>query len=494
MTGSREAVLKRLWLALRREPLPGVGQRQVVGGDILVKLADGRMMIGPELAPFAVEPPDLRIQLEQTAYADPAELLKALKLPVDTTQLAAELADSVANLDRARQARQPLSLAELQGHPHGLARTEQSVVDGHPSHPCCRTRTGMSAGEVTRYAPEHHTDVTLQIWEVPRNRWYTTGAGLPPRLVAHPWQAEHRADLLKQHGLKRSRDTVTAAPLMSLRTLASTTDPSRHYKTALGVQMTSAVRQVSGAAVNNGPAATDLLTRVAAGTGLRILPEVAAGAVLDDSGLPHPMLAMILRRAPLPGPGDIWTPVAALTQQDPDIRNQAIELGYGGHAVAFWRDLAGLLVPAVLTMLHRGVGLEAHGQNLLVRLAYGRPAEAAYRDVGGIKIHPGRLSRAGFDVPRLQGSIVTDDEEELRAKPLASLFSTVLTELAERLEEDPHTLWHLVDEYIEEADNVSDRRALHRATLPVKATTAMRLAEDPVHDLWTPIPNPLSGL
>jgi siderophore synthetase component len=489
-TGSREAVLKRLWLALRREPLPGIASRQQVGRDVLVKLADGRMMIGPDLPAYAVEPADLRVQLQDTAYADPAELLKALKLPVDTATLEAELANSVHNLDLARRDRQPIVIEELQGDPQGLATMEQSVVDGHPLHPCCRTRTGMSDEEVSKYAPEHRPSVDLQIWEVPRGRWYTTGAGLPPRLPVHPWQAEHLFDLLRRYGLKRAMDTIPARPLMSLRTLASRTDPSRHYKTALGVQMTSAVRQVSAAAVNNGPRITDLLTRVT--TGIRILPEVAAGGVLDDDGDLHPMLAAVLRRAPLPGPGDLWTPVAALTQ--PEILNQAIALGYGGHAVAFWRDLVDVLVPPVLDALHKGVGLEAHGQNLLVRLAYGRPAEVGYRDVGGIKIHPGRLKRAGFDPPQLFGALAAEDEEELRAKPFASLFSVVLAELAERLDEDPATLWRLVDEHVEQADDASDRRALRQAALPVKATTAMRLADDPVHDLWTRVPNPLSGV
>jgi siderophore synthetase component len=488
-TGSREAVLKRLWLAVRREPLPGVASRQQVGGDVLVKLSDGRMMIGPDLAPFAVEPRDLRIRLQDTAYADPAELLKAMKLPVDTTKLEAELADSVHNLDLARQARQDPDISRLQGDAQGLAVMEQSVVDGHPLHPCCRTRTGMSDDEVRRYAPEHHPTVDLPIWEVPRNRWYTTGAGMPPRLPVHPWQAEHFEDLLRQYGLKPTKDTVRSRPLMSLRTLASVNDPSRHYKTAIGVQMTSAVRQVSPAAVNNGPKLTDLLSRMT--REIRVFTEVAAGAVLDDEGRPEPMLAAVIRRAPLPGPGDIWTPVAALTR--PPILRQAIELGYGGHALAFWRDLVGVLVPPVLDLLHRGVGLEAHGQNLMVRLAYGRPAETGYRDVGGIKIHSGRLKRGGFDPPQLAGVIATDDEEELRAKPFATLFSVVLAEIAERLDDDPATLWRLVDEHVEQADNASDRRALRRATLPVKATTAMRLADDPVHDLWTPVPNPLSG-
>ena len=38
-----------------------------------------------------------------------------------------------------------------------------------------------------------------------------------------------------------------------------------------------------------------------------------------------------------------------------------------------------------------------------------------------------------------------------------------------------------------------DAEAMFAGTLPVKATTAMRLAADPLADLWTTLPNPLAG-
>jgi hypothetical protein len=37
------------------------------------------------------------------------------------------------------------------------------------------------------------------------------------------------------------------------------------------------------------------------------------------------------------------------------------------------------------------------------------------------------------------------------------------------------------------------RPELRDGTLPVKATTAMRLATDPLTDVWAPIPNPMAG-
>src|SRR5205814_1216488 len=39
-----------------------------------------------------------------------------------------------------------------------------------------------------------------------------------------------------------------------------------------------------------------------------------------------------------------------------------------------------------------------------------------------------------------------------------------------------------------------DARALRTGPLPVKAMTAMRLAAEPLDDIWTVLPNPLAGL
>ncbi|WP_084556964.1 IucA/IucC family protein [Hamadaea tsunoensis] len=500
LPGARAAIMNRLWTALRREPVPGVRDHRRIGNDVLTELTDGRRAIGPATEPFA-DRRELRVHVQSTpdgpstAYADPAELLDALRLPGEyAARLRTEVANSVANLALARAAAPaPRPLSALQGDPQALAYLEQSVVDGHPLHPGCRARVGMSTLDVLAYAPEYAPTVDLPIWEVPRGRWLTTGAGLPPRLPLHPWQAEHLAEQLRAAGVRPTKDFVTTRPLMSLRTMASVGDPSRHYKTALAVQMTSAVRQVSPAAVHNGPRVTELLALAAGGLALRALPEVAAGAVLVDN-TPHPMLAVALRRAPLPGPGEVWAPVAALTE--PGLLAEILSAGYGGHPVAFWRDLVDVLVPPVLALLGRGIGLEAHGQNLLVRLAYGRPAEAGYRDVGGVRLHPGRLRAAGLGLPVIQGDLLTDDEDELRAKPFASLFAVVLARLAYLLETlhgaDPAALWRLVAEHLEHVAE-SDKRALLGRPLPLKATTAMRLAERSVDDIWTAVPNPLAG-
>jgi siderophore synthetase component len=344
----------------------------------------------------------------------------------------------------------------------------------------------------------------LEVYSVPAKRWLTTGVGLAPRLPVHPWQREHV--LSAYPFLKHTGDQIAARPLMSLRTLAAVGDPSRHYKTSVDVQMTSAVRIVSPAAVRNGPVVSALLSRLGADVGLRVWPEVAAGAVLDEDGSPLRSLAVVARRATLPGPEEVTLPMAALAALSPTdgrpLIREAVTLGYGGHPGGLIADLAALIVPILLTLLHRGVALEAHGQNLLVTLRHGRPSALSYRDVGGVRISPARLRRHGVDPPPLYGDLASDDPAELRAKALGSGLAVALGEpvavLSHEYGVDPAALWRLVRERVEQvydqlpASAAPDAKAVLHDPMPLKATTAMRLADDPLTDIWASLPNPLA--
>ncbi len=493
---ARAAVLARLWGAFAREPLPGVIHRATTGGRLRIRLAHGRQLTGPSGAalPFA-DPAALAVCLDGRPYPDPARLVAALELGPHTARLAAEVADSVANLALARAA-----TPEPAGGPpvidrYDLAALEQCVVDGHPLHPLCRTRLGMSPTEVRAYAPEHRPVVRLAVYEVPMDRWLTTGAGLPPRLLVHPWQAAHVLDRYPE--LAPTGETVPARPLMSLRTLAPCDDPRHHVKTALDVQMTSAVRTISPAAVRNGPAVSALLAHLGARAGITVLREVAAGTVLVG-GEPCRSLAIVYRQAPPPGS---VLPLAALAAPSPatgrPLLTEAVDSGYRGRPQPFADDLITLLVPPLLRLLHRGAALEAHGQNTLVRLRGGRPVQVLYRDIGGVRLSPARL---GPDTPPLHGDLDSDDPQVLGSKLLAAL-AVVLGELAATLTRaygtDPAQLWRRVatvarDTFDELSGGYANPAVLFGPTLPVKATTAMRLADDPLTDIWTTLPNPLA--
>jgi siderophore synthetase component len=515
---ARAAVLARLWGALAREPIVGVAGRRPSGADLLVEFDDGRTVHGPvaAAAPFAVAPAGFALQVSGAMaieYDDPAALLRALALP-GADVLAPELDNSVANLALAYAAQPlpgggPATLLRLAAgeEPDPVAHVEQLVVEGHPLHPCCRTRMGMSEAEVRAYAPEHRPVVALELFGVPADAWLSTGSGVPPLLPLHPWQAARVRSQFT--ALTPTGRRVLARPLMSLRTLAPMGDRAIHLKTAVDVQMTSAVRTVSAAAVRNGPAVSALLAGLARHTsGLRVLRERAAGAVLVD-GQPSRSLAYVRRDAPLVDAGEVALPLAALAAPSPTdgrpLVREALAWGYQGRPLPFLADLVALLVPPMLRLLHDGAALEAHGQNTLVVLRDGRPVRVLYRDVGGVRLSPARLRRAGVEPPALHGDLGTDDPDALRTKLFAALVSTVLGEvvavLARECGLDPDRAWATAADTIRDRadalpdDNTgrSDLAALFADTLPVKATTAMRLAADPLHDTWAPLANPLAA-
>lgn len=464
LAGARAAVLARLWGALAREPVPGLTGRRRHGVDLEIGFAGAgaHVVLGPGGAaePFAVPEDGLTLWCDGRAVTEPGELVRSLGWG---ERFAAELDNSVANLALARGA-QPGAPPPWR-HP---TDAEQSVVDGHPLHPGCRTRWGMTTAHVLAYAPEHRPVVPLALVRVPAARWVSTGAGLPPLLPMHPWQLAHLRE--RYPWVRSGGEVVPARPLMSLRTLAPLADPAHHLKTALDVQMTSAVRTVSPAALHNGPAISALLRRIGA---VPVMAETAAGAVLVD-GEPCRGLAVVVREAAPPGA----VPLAAVTT--------------GADPVAFAGELASALLTPLLALLRLGVALEAHGQNVLVVPAGGRITTLAYRDMGGVRISPARLRAHGIEPPPLRGDIPTDDPEVLRTK----LYASAMVALAERVAAlarahgvEPAALWGGVARVVRE---LPDARGLFAPTLPVKATTAMRLAAHPHDDLWAELPNPLA--
>jgi siderophore synthetase component len=492
LPAARAAILSRLLGALNREPLPGLTAPVTRNGTV-VHAGAGQVLSYPaaDAQPFATPAPGLTAHLGGARYDDPGALARALW---PHSRFAAELDNSVANLALARTTTPGpgTTLATAAGDPDGLGRLEQLVTDGHPLHPCARTRGGMTVADVLRYAPEHHPVIRLHRLRVPEDRWY---GDAPPVLLAHPWQAER---LRAGHPwLVPDGETAPVRPLMSLRTVAPL-NGGEHVKTAVDVQMTSAVRTVSPAAVHNGPRLSRLLHTLTTDLPLTVLAETAAGAVIVD-GEPQRRMACLRREAPRPGSGDTVLPIAALGATAPaDGRPLlcAAVRAAGGDPYRWFGDLATLLWPPLLTVLGRGVALEAHGQNTLVVLRGGRPVRILYRDLGGVRVSPARLRAAGVDPPPLHGDLVSDDPHVLRTKLAAAALGTVAAELVTRLarhhDADPARLWGIVGAAVR-STGTEDAAAIRRAPLPVKATTAMRLAADPLDDIWATLDNPLAG-
>ena len=422
---------------------------------------------------------------------------------LNAARLAAEVDNSAANLALAR-ARQPEPdggepmLVRAARHPDPLAFLEQSVVDGHPVHPGARTRLGLSTDEVLAYAPEHRpAPVRLREVAVPPEYWY--GLGCPPRLWLHPWQHERIRD--QYPWLSTVEREVRSRPLMALRTLALVDDPSHHVKTSVDIQMTSAVRTVSPASIHNGQMLSSLMTAVRLQhPGLWMVPELGGGAVIVD-GEPSRRLAMIHRRMPTVAPGELALPLAALTA--PSLATGApivldvVEAGYQGDPLSFVEHFAGVLLDPVMHLLALGVALEAHGQNVLGVVRGGRLVRLLYRDVGGMRVSARRLREHGIEPPPLHGDIPSDDPEVLRTKVFASAVSTLLGEVIAVLTRhtglEADRAWQRVAAVARTLDG-PDVRYLFTETLPIKAMTAMRLADDATADQWCPLANPMAGL
>lgn len=493
LPGARASILARLLGAVAREPLPGLTGRGPGTASFRTaadhpehpatepRATTGRWAAGnsetnaavsfPPAAGQAFARPEAGLAVtihDGTHVDDPGTLIRLLWGDVP---LAAEVDNSVANLALARAVRPPDTL------PADLGRIEQLVVDGHPLHPGCRTRGGMTVEDVLTYAPEHSPVIRLRRLRVPEDRWFGTA---PPLLYAHPWQFARLRDRFPW--LQDAGETEPGRPLMSLRTIAL---PGRHIKTAVDVQMTSAVRTVSPAAVTNGPLLSALLEKLTADLPISVLAETAGGAVIVD-GEPQRHLAYLARQAPRAAGNELVVPLAAMAASP-------LLLATVRDPYEWWGLLSNRLFAPLLTVLDRGVALEAHGQNTLVVLRDRLPHRILYRDFGGVRVSARRL---GETLP-VRGDLPSDDPRELRTKLAASALGNAAGDLiaafTRHFGADPARLWRMTAEAIRDT-GTDDAAHLLRDPLPVKATTAMRLADDPLDDRWAFLDNPLAAV
>ncbi|WP_037607463.1 IucA/IucC family protein [Streptacidiphilus rugosus] len=526
LPGARAAVLARLWRALLLEPLP-------------LDPADRAALSGPERRAHDIDAPapGYTVSLRGVGFTDPAALLQTLRLPGSATLLA-EIEHSVVSLALSRAGARAGARGGVTPAPLGgidgvdllgtLEDAERSVVDGHPYHPCCRSRPGFSVADQLAFAPEHGADVELELLRLPLERALLVG-DWPARLredghvllPVHPWQAR---EVLPALGLATTAampgapagtqagalsgaaagaravccpERVTAAPLMSVRTLAPV-DGGPHLKTSLSLRMTSAVRDISGASVRNAMAVSGLLEAVVARLdgSLTVTRNLAACAALVD-GEPSPDLAAIVRESPALGlaVGERVVPLAALAAHPVKTVD----------AAAWLAGFARLTWPPLLRLLDWGVALEAHGQNLLLVLdETDRPVRLVYRDLADIRVSPRRLARAGIAHPAVGGHVVDDDPVVLRRKLLGSLvgsgFGGLVSGFGGGDRREEARLWDAVAAEARRAAELlltdgEDRRALLAEPLPVKALTLMRLdglPGGPVGDRWTTVTNPLA--
>ncbi|MFC3494066.1 IucA/IucC family protein [Glycomyces rhizosphaerae] len=413
-------------------------------------------------------------------------------------RFAAEIAAAVRGTALALQAAQPhptdLWAAASAAHADPSVWFEQAVLLGHPTHPLARSRGELTDEEIHAYAPEHRARFALGRYRLPPltiwEGWGVADGGVEFGLIpVHPWQAARR-------GLTGPERTwPDAAPLMSLRTI-STGD--LHVKTAVDLQLTSAVRHVSLPAARNGRWVYERLAAPAAKLGITLMPERSAlhrplgegyrwapGSDFDTG------LAAIVRPAPHTIGHPRAVPLAALAEPDPSSGRPIAAALAGDDLESWWEALAATLLDPLRLFADTGVALEAHGQNTLASFTGDRPAALVYRDFGGIRVPPD-------DFPGVTGDLPEPDPEARLTKLLAALFPTTLTAIVDALADwtgtDPGRWWSTVASAVRDLDlGDAIEGAVLRKPWPIKATTAMRLADNPTADIWVHIDNPLAA-
>ncbi len=365
----------------------------------------------------------------------------------------------------------------------GYDELEGLVIEGHPYHPCFKSRIGFHLDDNRMYGPEFQSPIRL-IWLAVRseeaeltvvgNEAYAawakqelgealynhfiaslTDQGYEPEryvfVPVHPWQWRNKAESLFFRCLADGRlvwlgeGEELYVPQQSLRTLSNRTKPLLpNVKLALNVLNTSSVRTISPRHARGGVTVTErLLEMVEQDTYLRmnrrlIVLRETASVTFRTERLPGPvrqdaagMLGAIWRDSVQRylGDGEEAVPFTALchTKEDgrPFIEDWVRELGVQEWLTA----LLDTVVPPLVHLLYaHGVAIEAHAQNLSLVHRKGIPVSIAVKDFsGGVLIY----CPEGADPGKRPETEVPGEARDVLHN---ALFFVNLTELAHHLE------------------------------------------------------------
>ncbi|HWB81055.1 MAG TPA: IucA/IucC family protein [Nannocystaceae bacterium] len=475
---ARRIIAARLVLALARERLIDA---QLEGGALAI--ANGPALPLRRVRALELHAPELdgdRDPLLDDPLRSWTALAARLALSDDVVRrIAIELADGVPRLALALwivelRAREPASLLRLRAAPP-QRDGEDLVAIGHPWHPMTKMRLGLSWTENLRYAPELLARAPIAALDVPRALARISGdaiARLAPtfgtatgdrvRVPVHAAQLRRLSTRLPAD-VWRALAIVPGPPvharaLLSLRTAAIADEPL-HVKLALDVHTTSARRIVSPMSVANGPKISALLAAIAradplTAQGIDVMSEPGAiglepAVVGDVAG----QLGAIVRDASMCDDAIVCAALGEIDHDGAPVIDRLLAR-YGGDGLAMLRDYVGVLVPPSLRLwTAHGLALELHLQNVLVRVADGRPLGFLVRDLGGIRIHGPRLARAGHALALDPASFIATDDESAGASKLAhslvhAHLAAVIGVLADRCGLDESAAWAIVRDAI----------------------------------------------
>jgi siderophore synthetase component len=301
---------------------------------------------------------------------------------------------------------------------------EGSLTEGHPYHPCFKARTGFSIDDHARYGPEARATIELawlgvrraglrQTLPLPEHEFWERelGAdqlGLVRRafdaarlsideyclLPSHPWQAARLRQLAAgalENGQVVELGVRTGAyrATQSVRTLANAVERhAANVKLPLATRISSSRRVFEPECVNAAPAISDWLARTVACD--PFFSEVQPLTVLREyASLCHTsrafggQLGAIFREsveARLDS-SEGAVPFTSVFARERDGR-PFIDEWLTRYGLAGWLKqlLRVTILPLLRMLVHHGIALEAHAQNLILVHRNGYPERLLVRD------------------------------------------------------------------------------------------------------------------
>ncbi|MFE9446770.1 IucA/IucC family protein [Streptomyces sp. NPDC006739] len=465
-------LLIRVLSSLLREDVVGLRTRGTLltrpdGPWLRLPTADGALLMPVEedgfQCAYAARLPLLVRESDGTALTSYGSVLAALREqaePVDRDgfdAFAEECRQTLATL-RLHAATKDEVLAGLGGDPAGwtglgggLAYDTLAARLDHPVYPTARGRSGLTEEQLRLYAPEFGARFQLRWLAVPRDaltltgplpaRWPTPATlGLPgladthlalpvhPLTVGAPLDEALRASGLTGRAVLADRAHLDVVPTLSMRTVASTDDPTLHLKLPLATATLGLrnKRTIKPGTLADGAAGQRLLRAVTAREP-RFRDTVLHADETTYAHAGHELLAVLCRRYPAGLDESAVVPMAALLAEASDGRPVLDHLAdrfHHGDPLALLDAVLTLLFDWQTTLFGYGIALESHQQNISLVLGPGGP-RLLLKDNDGPRINTTRLDAVlpgpwGFDDARVLG---TDDG------PVADLFTTITVHL-----------------------------------------------------------------
>ncbi|KAJ5613865.1 hypothetical protein N7528_007519 [Penicillium herquei] len=263
-----------------------------------------------------------------------------------------------------------------------------------------------------------------------------------------------------------------------------------HLKLSLACQITSALRTITPWSAQGGPIVTQIMDRFLPPS-LWVFKEVASatGSQSDFDEAKH--LSCILREnleIRAEANDEVLIIAAALIQQPHGTSQSYAEILFSLNTVSqkqewFREYVECLLALVLLPLINHGIGLEAHGQNMLVRICRktGKIQGFAVRDFGGIRLHTPTLRSQGvnFDAMYPGWSAMTESMEDVWGKVHHSLLQNHVGYLLDALHLQKHGGWAIVREVLEQVLATLPNTGLYdfymKDTMPLKCFLRMRM-------------------